>query len=195
MPGFDRGAALIDVVVVCGLTGVITAMAVPMVTSSRERDTVRVAAHLLASRLAAIRLEALKRNVNVALRFDPEERGVLTAYVDGDGDGVLQRDVDAGVDLPLGPSTRLSDYAADVGVQIARDVPMPDDPDRILPAGSDPVRIGATTFLSYGPLGGSTSGSVYIAAREGPQMCVRVLGATGRIRVMWFDTVRERWRP
>jgi hypothetical protein len=139
------------------------------------------------------RLEALRRNTTVALRFDPGDVGRLRVYVDGDGDGVLQRDVDSGVDVPLGPDTRVSDDVADVAVRITRDIPDPDGRGTLV-AGSDPVRLGSSNFLSFGPLGGATSGTIYLAGRDGTQVCVRVLGATGRVRVLRFDVAGRAWR-
>src|SRR5215213_9011496 len=93
-----RGTALVDVVVACAVSAVIAVMAIPTIHASRERDAVRMAAHYLAQRVQQARLEALKRNTMVAFRLDPDELGLVGTYVDGDGDGVLQRDIDAGTD-------------------------------------------------------------------------------------------------
>ena len=98
-----RGAALVDVVVACAVSAVIAVMAIPTIHATRERDAVRMAAQYLAQRVQQARLEALKRNAMVAFRVDPDELGLLGSYVDGDGDGVLQRDIDAGTDHRLAP--------------------------------------------------------------------------------------------
>ena len=97
-----RGFALVDVVVACAIAAVIGAIALPALHATRERDAVRMAAKYLGQRAQYARLEALKRNAEVALRFDPDELGLVAAFVDGDGDGVLQRDIDAGTDQRLG---------------------------------------------------------------------------------------------
>jgi hypothetical protein len=188
-----RGAALVDIVFACGLGAVIAAIAIPTVHASRERDAARGAAQYLAKKMQILRLEALKRSTHVAIRFDPTEVGRLGLYADGDGDGVRQSDIDAGIDPSLAPESRLSDLFREVAIRIARDVNDPDGGGTLV-AGSDPVRLGATNFLSFGPLGGSTSGTVYLAAHTGPQLCIRLLGATGRIRVLWFDSVTREWR-
>jgi hypothetical protein len=95
--------------------------------------------------------------------------------------------------LALGEEVRLGDYFDAVSFRVVSDVPSPDG-DGVIVAGSDPVRIGNTDLLSFSPLGSSTSGTLYVAAGSGTQMCVRVLGATGRIRVMWFDAATRSWR-
>jgi hypothetical protein len=152
-----------------------------------------MAAKYLGQRAQYARLEALKRNAEVALRFDPDELGLVAAFVDGDGDGVLQRDIDAGTDQRLAPATRLDETFDAVEIAIADDMPDPDGGSALI-AGSDPVRIGPTNFLSFSPLGNSTSGSIYLAGRGGQQACVRILGATGRARVLWFNPATRQWQ-
>src|SRR5689334_24679855 len=49
------------------------------------------------------------------------------------------------------------------------------------------LRIGNTSLLVFSPLGSSTSGTLYVAAHRGPQMAIRVFGATGRVRVLMLD--------
>ena len=117
----------------------------------------------------------------------------MRAYVDGDGDGVLQRDIEDGVDLPLAGAVHLADFFGRVALRIAHDVPDPDG-NGVLTAGSDPIRLGASNLLSFGPLGSAGSGTIYLSAQSGPQLCVRVLGATGRVRVLWYDARTDAWR-
>ncbi len=191
--GGARGAALIDVVVSCAVLVVVFAVTVPSWRVTRERDATRMAARYVAQRLQMLRVDALRHNANVAMRFDPGDLGRFGAYADGDGDGVLQRDIDDGVDAALANEVRLADYFAGVSFRVVSDVSSPDG-DGIIVAGSDPVRIGNTNLLSFGPMGSATSGTIYVAAGSGTQMCVRVLGATGRVRVMWFDAATREWR-
>lgn len=187
-----RGAALVDLIFTCGLVAVVSAIAIPTLHASRDRDSVRMAAQYLGQRMQAARLEALKRNVVVSFRFDPDEPGRFGVYADGDGDGVLQRDIDAGTDQRLAPDARIADYFADVAFAIDANLPDPDG-GASLPAGSDPVRIGSSNLLSFSPLGSATSGTIYLAGRGGQQACVRIVGSTGRLRVLWFDPARRRW--
>jgi Type II transport protein GspH len=188
----SRGAALVDLVFTCGLAGVIAAIAIPAVNATRDRDGARMAARYLANRLHLVRLEALRRNVAVALRFDPVEVGRFGAYVDGDADGVRQADIDNGVDPAVGEEVSLADLFGEVGLRIRDDVPDPDG-SGTLAGDSDPLRLGASNLLSFSPIGSATSGTIYLAAATGPQMAVRVMGATGRLRVLWFDTASQRW--
>jgi len=193
MRAHSRGAALIDVVFTCGLVAVIAAIAIPTLHATRDRDAARMAARYLANRLHVVRTEAIRRNTQVALRVDADDRDFIGMYVDGDGDGVLQRDIDRGIDRAIAPDVHLADLFAAVALNIAADVPDPDGSGTLL-AGSDPVRIGSSTLWSFSPIGSATSGTVYLAARTGPQVALRVLGATGRTRVLWFDAASSAWR-
>jgi hypothetical protein len=57
---------------------------------------------------------------------------------------------------------------------------------------SDGIRVGSSRILTLGPDGTATSGTLYLHGRRG-QYAVRVLGATGRTRVLRFDTGTGRW--
>jgi Type II transport protein GspH len=188
----ERGAALLDVIFTVGLVAVLSGIAIPTWHATREQRAARAGARFVAQRLQYVRLEALKRNVCVALRIDPDDLDRLGVFADGDGDGVLESDVARGIDVPLEPEFRLSNYTA-VTLRLARDVPEPETGE-FLAAGSDPLRIGRSALVSFSPLGTATSGTLYLAATTGPQMAVRILGATGRTRVLQFDPASRQWR-
>ena len=189
----DRGAALIDVVFAVGLVAVLSGIAIPAMQSAREYGAARSGARYLAGRLQQARMESLKRNVAVAVRFDPDDASRLAVYGDGDGDGVLQSDIELGVDWLITPAARLTDYLGPITLRINQDVPEPET-GTPLTAGADPVRIGHSPLLSFSPLGTATSGTLYVAGPAGPQMAIRILGSTGRMRVLRFDTAARQWR-
>jgi hypothetical protein len=153
-----------------------------------------MAARFLASKLNLLRVEALRRNRTVAMRFDPDDLGRLEPYVDGDGDGVRQQDITDGIDVPLEPEAHVSQYFQAVAFRIPAAVPEPDG-GGVINANADPVRIGNTDLLSFSPVSTSTSGTIYLAGRGGTQVCVRILGTTGRVRVLRFDQSSGIWRP
>ncbi len=192
-PRAFRGAALIDLIFACALIIVLAAIAIPSLQASRDRDAARMAARYLANKLQLLRVEAVRRNRFVAMRFDPDDLGRYAAYVDGDGDGVLQADIDRDIDILLEEGAHLGSVFSTVALRVALPVPMPEGAG-ILAADSDPVRIGNTNLVSFSPLGSSTSGTIYLAGRDGSQMCVRLLGSTGRVRVLWFDRASAAWR-
>ena len=58
--------------------------------------------------------------------------------------------------------------------------------------GTDGVRIGTAKILTMSADGTATSGTLYLQGRRA-QDAVRVLGATGRTRVLKYDTGRRTW--
>lgn len=190
-----RGVALIDVVCAIAICLVMGAMAVPVIGGTLDREHVVVGARYLAGQVQRARLEALRRGATVALRLEVvDDRASARLFADGNGNGVLQRDIDRGVDLALTGLDWLDDHARDVSLRINQQV-ADIDGSGSLDAGSDPLRIGNTSLLAFSPLGSSTSGSLYVSSPRGPQMAIRVYGATGRVRVLMFDAQARQWQP
>ena len=101
----DSGAALIDIIVATSLCVLMAAIAVPVIGGTLDRERTIVGAQYLAGQLQRARLESLKRarSVAVRLRSRSDDRTQLRLFADGNGNGVLQRDIDRGIDLPLTP--------------------------------------------------------------------------------------------
>ena len=119
----QRGAALIDVVAACGLCFVLAGFAVPVIGGTLDRERTIIGAQFLAGELQRARLDSLKRAQSVAVRVELVGlQTTLRLFADGNGNGVLQRDVDRGIDPPLTPLLRLDDHfqAAAVGQRLER---------------------------------------------------------------------------
>ena len=169
-PGVWRagGFSLVEVLFALGLFLVVSAMVVPQLLVSVDRSRTRAAARFLASRMALARSQAVARSQTVALRFAGDGAGIsLAAYADANGNGVRSTDIASGDDPLLDPSVRLADLFP--GVVISA------------------LSIGSSGIVSFTPSGTATSGTVYIRGRDGTQYAVRVLGATGRTRVLRYD--------
>lgn len=191
----QRGAALIDVLAATGLSMVMAAMAVPVIGGTLAREHVMVGTHYLAATVQRARLEALKRAASVAVRLEVlDGRAAVQLFTDGNGNGVLQADIDRRVDLALTSVEWLDEHARDVSLRINQPVQEATGAGE-LRAGDDPLRIGNTALVSFSPLGSSSSGTLYVAASQGPQMAIRIYGATGRVRVLTFDAQARQWRP
>ena len=172
------------------------AIAVPVIGGTLERERTIVGAQYLAGQLQRARLESLKRARSVAVRLEVVgDRTQLRLFADGNGNGVLQRDIDRGIDPPLTPAgvARRSGARHLAAHQPGRSPTSPGA--TTLEPGDDPLRIGNTSLLTFSPLGSATSGTLYVAAHRGPQMAIRVFGATGRVRVLMFDAQTRQWHP
>lgn len=193
--GEANGAALIDILFAVSLSVVMMAIAVPVVGGTLERERTIVGAQHLAGQLLRARLDSLKRARSVAVRLEVVgERTQLQLFADGDGDGVLQRDIDRGIDPPLSPPGWLDQHARGISLRVNQTIQDVAGSATIAP-GDDPLRIGNTALLTFSPLGSATNGTLYVAAHRGPQMAIRVFGATGRVRVLMFDAHARLWHP
>jgi hypothetical protein len=190
-----RGAAFIDIIVATSVCFLMAAIAVPVIGGTLDRERTIIGAQYLSGQLQRARLESLKRARPVAVRVEViGERTQLRLFEDRNGNGVLQRDIDRGIDLPLTPIEWLDDQARDISLRINQDVTDVSGVMTLEP-GDDPLRLGNTSLLTFSPVGSATSGTLYVAAHRGPQMAIRVFGATGRVRVLMFDARTRQWHP
>lgn len=155
-------------------------MAAPTLHASLSRSRAIAAARYLGGRMAMARTYAVARSANVALRFDRTRvDATFQMFVDGNGNGVRTADITAGVDIPIDSPVALSDLFSDVTIA-SND-------------GDSPIRIGNTDLLSFTPLGTATAGSIFVRGRGGLQLALRVVGATGRIRLLRYDPAANDW--
>jgi len=156
--------------IVCILAGI----SVPVVHATIEQSRGRGAVRYLAGRLALARARAVSRSAVVALRFEADGQGTAFSVVeDGNGNGLSAREVDLGIDRVVEEPVHLSNLYGGVQIALAPELPP-----------GDAVQLGGSTFLSFSPRGTSSSGSVYVLGADGTQWVVRVLGVTGRARVL-----------
>ena len=177
-----------------GLIATAAATAIPQLQVRLDDERVAGAARYLSSRLADTRMAAIQRSRQVALRFGSADlQYPFTVYEDGNGNGVLSADIERGVDRAIRGPERLSDQFRNVQFGTIPGLPPiePGDP----PPGADPMKIGNGNSVSFSPLGASGSGTLYLMGRGQMQYAVRVVGATGKIRVYRYDWRAAKWRP
>jgi len=158
------------------------AVSVPHFLAGLDRSRTWAAARYLAARMNGARGYAVLRSTHVALRFVEARTGVtVQTFVDANHNGVRTTDIIAGIDAALDAPLRLRELFPGVDIGLAPEL------------GSDPVRVGSSNLLSFSPLGTATSGTVYVRGRDGTQLAVRVLGATGRMRVLRYVPRTRAW--
>ena len=151
---------------------VVTAVAVPVSLAGVNRARGWAGTRLVAARFVRARAQAVGRGAAVALRFDGDgERTTLRSFADANRNGVLTRDIDAGMDPPLDDPVPLASLFPGVAVTAE----------------------GGVRLFSFSPDGTATTGSVYLESRDGSRFAVRVLGATARIRIERYVTARDAW--
>jgi len=193
----QRGFQLIELVVVLALISMAALIFVPPLLSSSARLRVDLAAHELMAALYEARSLALLRASNVGVKFYPAPGRVTYAcYRDGDGDGVRTADINSGVDPQVSPTRTMVHLGGRVGFGFPPGRPPrdPGDPRRRLNRLDDPIRFNDSDIASYSPIGKSTPGSLYVTDGVSVLAVVRVLGLTGKVRVMRWDAAADRWK-
>jgi type II secretory pathway pseudopilin PulG len=186
----EAGLTLLELVFVVALMAVLAAVAVPLTSDALDDARTGAAARYVAGQIVSSRLDAVNRSHDVALRFEasiPDYR--VVRYIDGNGNGVRTTDITRGIDRPDGVPRQIGDDFPNVRFALAESLP---DADGVRGTGSDGVRIGVARILTMSPDGTATSGTLYLQGRRA-QYAVRVLGATGRTRVLRYDTGRRTW--
>jgi type II secretory pathway pseudopilin PulG len=187
------GWSLVELVLALGVSLVVAGLAAAAFAPWRDDVRALGAARHLAMTLQQVRLEAVAAGRSCGLQFVPSPGGLaFRRVIDGNGNGLRSLEIDDGVDLVRGPARRPGDDFAGVRFAIVHDLP-PLEGGPPLPDGADPIRLGGS-LLAFAPTGSATSGTLYLASAERRQFAVRVLGATGRVRLFELDRGTSRWR-
>ena len=191
------GFSLLELMVVIAVLSILLLSAPRIVTWSLGLQ-VRLAAWELVSTLRQARSTAIRLGVNVGVKFRTSDNGSVsfTLYQDGDRDGVRNKDIESGVDPRLGLPRQLHHFGRRVAFGFPAGVRPrdPGDPRRRLGNLRDPIRFNRSDLASFGPLGGSTPGSLYLSDGRFHLVVVRVYGRTGKVKILRYDVRSERWR-
>ena len=163
---------------VTAAVGIAVAAAVPQLNATIEHTRTIGAARYLAERFASARAQAVARSANVAILVTIAGDGTTVGtYADGNGNGVRTREIAMGLDPVAGTPMRLDVEFPHVTVSLS------DPPDPSV----------TSALMSFTPLGTASSATWYLRGRDGSQYAVRVLGATGRTRVLRFEAKSRTW--
>ncbi len=190
----SAGYSLIELLFCIALIGTITAVSTPALLAGIESSRTHGAARYIAAQFQLARTTAAMRGAHVGVRFEPTANTYQYAmYTDGNGDGLRTADVRSGVDRCIREPEQLGAQFPGVEFAVLPDLPAVDASSA--PPGSDPIKFGSSSIASFSPIGSASSGSVYLLGRNGTQYVVRVLGETGRVRVLKYDARARRWIP
>jgi type II secretory pathway pseudopilin PulG len=165
---------------VLAVMAILAGMAIPQTTATIERSRTLSAARYLATRLALARTQAVAHSANVALVFVADgDTYAVAAYSDGNGNGVRTRDIAAGIDPVVDGPIRFSDLFPGVSLFLSD------------PAAAPAPDAGA--LMSFSPIGTASSRTLYVRGRDHSQYAVRVLGATGRTRLLRYVDATQQW--
>lgn len=193
----ENGFNLVELVVVLAFVAVLAAVGVPPLLEMASLVELQLAAQELGGTLRLARSKAALLGANVAVKFRPGTAGAATytLYRDGDGDGVLSRDIQTGVDpaLSLPRPLQYLNSRMRFGFPPGRRVRDPGSPRQWLST-QDPIRFGNSDMASFAPLGTSTAGSLYLTDGKRRLLAVRVFNRTGKVKIIAYDFEEEIWR-
>ena len=188
------GYSLLELLFVISAAVAVSGMAIPPLLAALDEYRTAGAVRYLSARIQRTRMEAVSRSANTAIQFVKiGARYRYSIYVDGNGDGVRTDDIGSGVDRRIGAIEQLSDSHAGVDFDVLPGLPAVEP--RSPAPGSDPIKLGTGNLLAYSPIGTSSSGSLYILGRGKVQYVIRILGDTGRTRILKFEPRSRQWKP
>jgi type II secretory pathway pseudopilin PulG len=186
------GFSLVELLFVVALMATLVAVSVPHLVASLDDLRTAAAARYLAVRLQRVRMDAVRRSRDMAVRFDRSSISpAFDIVMDGNANGVRAADIERRIDLVIEPSERLPEKFGGVDFGTLANLPAI-DPSGTAP-GTNPIRIGGSNLLTFTPHGTSTSGSLYVRGRRA-QYAIRVFGATGKTRVLQFNRAMRQWQ-
>lgn len=182
------GLSLIEVLFALSLTLAAAGAAIPAFMEVNRAMKLRAAAGVIAGYLQQARLESVTRGKPVGVRFrDAGTDWLVGTFADGNGTGIRNADIAAGLDPVLDRETAFS--ARCPSVRIAR---LGGVPDLNGASGGDAVRFGSSGIATFDSDGSSSSGSLYLTDGR-TQLAVTVTPATGRIRLRRWDARLQAW--
>jgi hypothetical protein len=188
--GRDAGFTVVEILFTVVLATTVVSVAIPSTRDAIDELKTATAARYLAGRLAEARVNAVARSTCVGLRFEPYGGNYSYAtYTDGNGNGVRSQDITLGFDLPISGRETLRDKFPNVVFGLMSGYP---DADNVGGTGTDGVRIGKARIATMSPDGTATAGTLYLHGRRS-QFAVRILGTTGRLRVLQYKPASRTW--
>ena len=189
----DAGFNLVELLIVMAVLTFVFAFGVSPVIQWWGALRVELAAAEAASAFQLARSYAVRHRAKVAVRFEIAEDGASwhSLYRDLDGDGVLNRDIEAGVDRRVRGPALLAKGGVRFGFPPGL---MPRDPGsrRRLSRLEDPIRFNRSNLASFSPRGTATPGTVYIT--DGQHLAAaRVSNRAGKVTVLFYDRFTETW--
>jgi len=192
----QEGFSAIEALVVVALVGIALSISVPALSALRENGRTAAGARLLAMELNRMRWEGVAGRRGTGLFFERGPEGWGWRVVeDGNGNGLRTAEIRRGVDPTLSGPHLLQDRVEDVRLGFPPGGPFPRIPPRTgnIADTDDPVQFGRSDIVAFGPLGRSSSGTLYVTDGRRGLFGIVLFGPAARVRVWRYDSVGGKW--
>jgi len=189
----QQGTTLIELLVVIVIIGILVLCAVPAFANYRRQSSVMAAANEMRGMLRSVRSRAIARGRNAGVKFVKSGNDwTYTLYDDGNGNCIANADITKKIDKRyFGPAVVMPSFRTASISLLPKTIKDPDG-DKLLPT-DNALQFGNSTICSFSDLGSGTAGTIYISDGVSNLFCVRVYGASGKVRILRYDAGKQKW--
>lgn len=180
-----NGWSVTELLIAVAMVGMFVGLTNSAVEAGRKHAALRGAVSEMRALFQQVRMMAIARNCNVAIKFRFEDGDwTYAVYQDGDGDGVRNIDIDRSVDKEVIARRKLMYVPARIGVPRE---PVTDPMNGRRLSDRSAVRFGRSELCSFSKEGEATNGSLVLTDGD-RAVLLRVTGTSARIHVLrWFE--------
>jgi hypothetical protein len=189
--------SLVELVVLLAVVAIIATVTVPALGDARRAAALAGAAGRVRGLMFRCRAVAVMEQRSTGLVFERRSDGAWRCLIaaDGDGDGILRRDIERGIDPVISEILEFAPREAGLGILEDEFVPDPSGRGRLRGDPADPVRAGRGDIITFTPDGHATPASVYLTDHHARMRVLRTYGASGRVISLSWRSGWSEWRP
>jgi prepilin-type N-terminal cleavage/methylation domain-containing protein len=189
-----RGITLPEVLTSLAILSIAAGLSAAAVHEFAGMGSLRAASQEIASVFSQARGRALFRNAYSGVKWVARDGDLtLAIHDDGDGDGVMNDDIDRGVDpLVFGPLSVKSRWPK-VAVGFIPGFLARDPKGNPVGDLSDPIRFGRSDIASFSPVGNCSPGSIWLGDGKSRQALVRLTPGSATIGIYEWVASRRTW--
>ena len=192
----QNGMSMVEVLSVLVVIGIISAVTLPNLADAQRAAALAAAAGKLHGLMFRCRAFAIMNRRSTGLVFERRQNDSWRCFIaaDGDGDGILRRDIERGVDPVVSEILEFEYSEAGLGILEGEFIPDPSGRGRLRGNPADPVRAGRGDIITFTPLSRATPSSVYLTDHRSRMRVLRVYGGTARVRILVWKSGWLKWK-